>query len=347
MINLHIPLLFFFGFFGGFLAFNIGAPMPFMLGGIAGAASFIIWFERDGRQLPKLSRWVRLVFMSIIGTMLGSKVSPEFLPLLPQFWPSALALVPFILLSHGGGYAMMRFWGGYEKKDAYYAALPGGIVDTAALAEEAGADLRVVTAQHFIRIILVVTSVPLLFLFVTGEAVGSLAGESISSGEIYNFSDLAIIVIIAFIGLLLGRVTRLPVSHMLGPLFLSITLTVTGVIKIDFPWWLSHLAQYMVGTALGAQFSGISRKMLARGLRMGLLAGIYMLMLALCFAFFLSTYVPAEFNVLFVSFAVGGLAEMSLVALSLNYNPVIVAIHHLARIVLTVMCAHLLARRLS
>ena len=99
MINLHIPLLFFFGFFGGFLAFNIGAPMPFMLGGIVGAASFIIWFERDGRQLPKLSRWVRLVFMSIIGTMLGTKVSPEFLPLLPQFWPSALALVPFILLS--------------------------------------------------------------------------------------------------------------------------------------------------------------------------------------------------------------------------------------------------------
>ena len=346
MTKWQISFVFFFGFFGGLLAYNIGVPMPFLLGGILGAASFILWYEKDGRQLPKLSRWVRLVFMSIIGTMLGSKVSPEFLPLLPQFWPSALALVPFVLLAHAGGYAIMRFGGGYEKKDAYYAALPGGIVDTAALAEEAGADLRVVTAQHFIRIILVVISVPVLFVIVTGEAVGSLAGESISTGEAYNFSDLAIIVTIAFIGLLFGRATRLPVSHMLGPLFLSISLTVTGTIELDFPWWLSHLAQYMVGTALGAQFSGISRKMLVRGLRMGLLAGIYMLALAVGFSLFLSNYVPTEFNVLFVSFAVGGLAEMSLIALSLNYNPVIVAMHHLARIVLTVMCAHLFARRL-
>ena len=54
--------------------------------------------------------------------------------------------------------------------DAYYAALPGGIVDSAVLAEAAGADLRIVTAQHFIRIIMVVTSIPVLFL-ITGEAV--------------------------------------------------------------------------------------------------------------------------------------------------------------------------------
>ena len=63
-------------------------------------------------------------------------------------------------------------------------------------AEEAGADLRVVTAQHFIRIILVVISVPVLFVIVTGEAVGSLAGESISTGEAYNFSDLKVLSLI-------------------------------------------------------------------------------------------------------------------------------------------------------
>ena len=186
----------------------------------------------------------------------------------------------------------------------------------------------------------------MLFFIVTGEAVGSLAGESIANSESYHFSDLAIIVTIAFTGLSLGRLAKLPVSHMLGPLFISIALTVTGAIELDFPWWLSHLAQYMVGTALGAQFSGISRKMLARGVRLGMLAGIYMLALAVGFAVFLSNFVPADFNVLFVSFAVGGLAEMSLIALSLNYNPVIVAMHHLARIILTVICAHLFARKL-
>ena len=118
MFNWRLLLVFVSGFCGGILAYQLGAPMPFMLGGIVGAASFVLWYEKKERELPKLSRWVRLIFMSIIGTMLGSRVSPEFIPLLPQFWPSALALIPFIVLAHGGSYSMMRFWGGYKRKDA-------------------------------------------------------------------------------------------------------------------------------------------------------------------------------------------------------------------------------------
>ena len=186
------------GFIGGIAAYLAGAPMPFMLGGIFGAASFVLWYERDGKQLPKLSRWVRLVFMSIIGAMIGSRFSPELLTLLPQFWISGLALIPFILLAHGGSYAIMRWLGGYAKLDAYFAALPGGIIDSVALAEEAGADLRIVTAQHFIRIILVVSSVPLLFLLVKGDAVGSAAGQTLATTD-YDIMDIAMLLGIALV----------------------------------------------------------------------------------------------------------------------------------------------------
>jgi len=269
--------------------------MPFMLGGIFGAAVFVLWYERADKRLPKLSRWVRLVFMSIIGAMIGSRFSPELLTLLPQFYISGLALIPFILLAHGGSYAIMRRLGRYEKLDAYFAALPGGIIDSTALAEEAGADLRIVTAQHFIRIILVVSSVPLLFLFVQGDAVGSLAGQTMATTD-YDFIDIALILTIALVGLFIGQITKLPVSHMLGPLLLAIILSVGGVIKIDIPPWLGHAAQYMVGTALGAQFSGVSRRLLTRGLGMGLLSGGYMLFLAALFATILVQYVPADFG---------------------------------------------------
>lgn len=336
--------IFLFGLIGGIAAFYIGVPMPFMLGGIAGAASFVLWYERNDRKLPKLSRWVRLVSMSVIGAMIGSRFSPELLTLLPQFWISGLALIPFILLAHGGNYAIMRKLGGYEKLDAYFAALPGGIIDSAALAEEAGADLRVVTAQHFIRIILVVASIPLLFLFIQGDAVGSLDGQTLATTD-YDFVDIALLLTIALIGLFIGQLTKLPVSHMLGPLLLSLTLSVGGFVEIDIPPWLGHTAQFMVGTALGAQFSGVSRRLLARGLGMGLLAGIYMLLLAAAFAWFLVQFVPADFGAMFISFAAGGLAEMSLIALSLNFNPVVVALHHLGRILLTVYVGNFLSRR--
>ena len=332
------------GLLGGIAAYWLGLPMPFMLGGIFGAASFVLWYERDEKRLPKLSRWVRLVFMSIIGAMIGSRFSPELLTLLPQFWISGLALIPYILLAHAGGYTIMRLLGGYEKLDAYFAALPGGIIDATALAEEAGADLRIVTTQHFIRIILVVTSIPLLFLFVQGSAVGSLAGQTLSTTE-YDFLDVALILFIALAGLFIGQKTKLPVSHMLGPLLLALLLSVGGFVEIAIPPWLGHAAQYMVGTALGSQFSGVSRRLLIRGLGMGLLSGGYMLLLAATFATILVNYVPADFGALFISFAAGGLAEMSLIALSLNFNPVVVALHHLGRILLTVWFGIFLSRR--
>lgn len=343
-LDIRFLPLFFCGLMGGVAACYIGVPMPFMLGGILGAASFVLWYERNGRQLPKVSRWVRLASMSVIGAMIGSRFTPELLSLLPQFWISGLALVPYILLAHGGNYAIMRGLGRYKKLDAYFAALPGGIIDSTALAEEAGADLRIVTAQHFMRIILVVATVPLLFLVIKGDAVGSSAGETMATAD-YDVVDVVQIVTIGLVGLALGRLTRLPVSHMFGPLTLALVLSISGVVQIDLPPWLANIAQYIVGTALGAQFSGISRNLLVRGLGIGLLAGVYMLSLAGTFAIILVQFVPADFEAMFISFTAGGLAEMSLIALSLNFNPVVVALHHLVRILLTVYIGSFMARR--
>ena len=338
-------LIFLFGLLGGIAAYYIGLPLPFMLGGIFGAASFVLWYERGERELPKMSRWVRLSFMSIIGAMIGSRFSPELLELLPQFWISGLAVIAFILIAHGGSYAIMRGVGKYRRQDAFYASLPGGIIDSIALAEAAGADLRVVTTQHFIRIILVVTCVPLLFLIFQGQMVGSFGGETMAT-ETYDAQDVILILGIAFGGLMFGHVTRLPVSHMLGPLLFALVLSITGVVSIDIPPWLTHVAQYMIGAALGAQFSGVSRRLLVKGLGVGLMVGTYMLALGAVMASILTPLVPAEFGVMFVSFTAGGLAEMSLIALSLNFNPVVVALHHLFRIFMTIWIGSLIAKRI-
>ncbi|MEC8309332.1 MAG: AbrB family transcriptional regulator [Pseudomonadota bacterium] len=341
----RLLLIFLFGFLGGVGAFFIGAPLPFMLGGIFGAASFVLYFERDGRQLPRVSRWVRLVAMSVIGSMIGARFSPELLPLLPQFWISGLAILPFILVAHGGSYLFMRRLGGYRRLDAYFASLPGGIVDSAVLAEQAGADLRIVTVQHFIRIILVVVSVPLLFLFVQGDVVGSLAGETIATAN-YDNVDVLLILTIAMAGLAVGRWTGLPVSHMMVPLLFSLVLSVSGTVDINIPAWLAHLAQFLIGSSLGAQFSGLSRGMLVKGLGLGLVVGVYMMIVAATFAGVMMSFVPAGYGALFISFAAGGLAEMSLIAMSLNFTPVVVALHHIVRIVLTIWVGSFLARRI-
>ena len=81
-----------------------------------------------------------------------------------------------------------------------------------------------------------------------------------------------------------------------------------------------------------------------RGMRMGLLSGGFMLGLAALFASLTTELVPAGFEVMFISFAAGGLAEMSLIALSLNFSPIVVALHHLVRIFFTIWIGNYLSK---
>jgi Putative ammonia monooxygenase len=52
-----------------------------------------------------------------------------------------------------------------------------------------------------------------------------------------------------------------------------------------------------------------------------------------------------NFLVSMISFAPGGVTEMSLIALSLSANPAVVTLHHLVRISLTVVLISALAKR--
>jgi uncharacterized membrane protein AbrB (regulator of aidB expression) len=49
-------------------------------------------------------------------------------------------------------------------------------------------------------------------------------------------------------------------------------------------------------------------------------------------------------DVLVISFAPGGVTEMALIALSLHANPAFVTLHHIYRIILTVLMLGVLAR---
>jgi hypothetical protein len=63
--------------------------------------------------------------------------------------------------------------------------------------------------------------------------------------------------------------------------------------------------------------------------------------IAFGFASVLAPWVGEPTEAVFLAFAPGGLAEMSLIALSLQMSVVYVTIHHVARIVLSVLVARM------
>ena len=309
--------------------------MPFLIGGVFGAAVFVVLFERAGGQLKTLNRYIRLCAIASVGAMIGSNVSSNILSVLPEFWISIVAILPFIVTAHAGNYLILRKLGKYSVVDAYFSSMPGGLVEAILLGEKAGADMRVMTVQHFIRVLSVVVAVPVIFLISTGEVVGSAAGGS-TVAEKYGLLDIGLIFLLGLIGLFVGRFLKLPAAHLLGPLVLAVFVSVSGLASITVPGWLLNLAQFVVGATLGAQFSGISMPVLKRGFAMGLVSMVFLLSLAYLFAMVLAPHLPAGVPAMFISFTAGGLAEMSLIALSLELSPVVVALHHLVRIFLVI-----------
>ena len=328
-------------FTGGWAMFFLGAPMPFLTGGIIGAALFIWIYERGDRLVPKMSPYIRLCAIAITGAMIGCRVPATIFDTLSELWISALMVLPFVLIAHFGNYKIMRHIGGYRPVDAYFAGMPGGLIEAVLLGEKAGADIRILTVQHFVRVLSIVMFVPLMFFILTGEVVGSASGASMAQ-ESYAITDIAMLAAIAAVGLIVGRLLKLPAAHLLGPLMLAIFIGVNFPVDIAVPNWLLNLAQYTIGVTLGAQFSGINTALLQKSLKLGAISVSFMLVLSCVVAFSLMPFVPMDIKELLISFAAGGLAEMSLIALSLNLSPVIVALHHLLRIFLSIWLGNLL-----
>jgi len=101
-----------------------------------------------------------------------------------------------------------------------------------------------------------------------------------------------------------------------------------------------------VGTALGMRFTGLSRALILRGAGLSIISVSGMLILAALCAEALHLALGEPFDTMLISFAPGGVTEMALVALSLQANPALVTLHHIWRILITVLGLTLTRRAL-
>ena len=132
---------------------------------------------------------------------------------------------------------------------------------------------------------------------------------------------------------------RLPALVMFGPIALSAAAHLGGLTETVPPNWVVQTAQLVIGTSLGARFGALPRARLRLALGLAALVTAISLALALGAAMVLHAFVGEPVPAVFLAFAPGGIAEMSLVALSLQVSVVFVSLHHVARIVLSVSVA--------
>jgi hypothetical protein len=327
------------GTFGGWLGHLAHLPLGYLLGSLlaVGVIAAVGW-QPLGRQMTLPVR-LRFSFVPIIGVAIGGSFTPAVMGEAAGWWPSLLALCLFVPVAHAVGYWIFRR-GGLAAKEAFYGAVPGGLIESVQLGEEAGADVRLLTVLQFLRLILTIVTVPMIFWVMTGQAVGSAAGVAMVGAEVVlDAAEVAALVLAGVLGVIVGRLLRLPGWIITGPIAASAVMHAMGWVQGVPPGWLIAVTQVVLGAGLGARFAGVERGMLIRAGRLAVVNGAAALVLAFAFAEGLHLLVGEPVAAVFLAFAPGGLAEMSLIALSLQMSAIYVTAHHVARIVLAVTVA--------
>ncbi len=322
----------------------IGTPLPFMLGSLFASALAVAFAQRRFPEGYGFPIRFRMLFVGVIGAMIGARLTPDVVSLMPRMLISVPAILTFVISAHALNYLIFRRFGGFDRPTAYYAGAPGGLFESILFGEEAGADLRLLTLMQFLRIITVVTLVPVAMSIWEGHPVGSAAGLSFGTGEAALYW-VPVVAAFSVAGVWMGMRLKLPAGQLIGPLLLVGAVSATGLVEIAAPGWLVAVAQVVLGTGLGIRFTGMTGAMFLRGAGLSFVSVTAMMAVGILLALLVHQAGGLPVDVLAISFAPGGVVEMSLIGLSLAANPAFVTLHHLLRILFTVGEMSILRRK--
>lgn len=324
--------------FAGWLLDSTGMPLGWLVGAMLamiGAALLRLPLVQPTRMLPFVK--------GAVGTMLGASIPAGLMQSFIDWWPSLLCMFAVMLIGGVLNYQGLRRLFGFQPMDAALCAMPGGISEMILLGEQAGADQRRIAIVHALRIALSILIIPLLAGLVFGLTVGR-------SGDLppvhMSLPDWIWFAICILSGVAADRWTRLPLPLILVPLVVSAALHLTGITAFHVPPAVSIAIQVMIGINVGARFLGISLYALMHVALAACSVVAIQLVLAVAAAMALASTSRWDALALMLAYAPGGLAEMSLIAITMGREVAFVVFHHILRVLFALFLAPPLLSRL-
>jgi membrane AbrB-like protein len=134
---------------------------------------------------------------------------------------------------------------------AVWGLMPGAGAAMVLMAEDFGADSRLVAVMVYMRVVCVALTAALAsrIFMPAGGVVQVVATSPIP--ELLPFLET---IAIAAAGAVLGKLARLPAPAFLGPMILGVALGIVGWQRIELPSWLMALAYACIGWRIGLAF---------------------------------------------------------------------------------------------
>lgn len=318
------------GAVGGALFHLLGLPLAWMLGPLV--ANLLMSAKGVNVGVPEP---LRNVFLAVMGLVLGSQVTPELAQRIMD-WPVSSVL---LLLGVAASTAVAAAWYrrcGFDPVSAWFGAAPGAMTAMIMLGDKCGGDPQRIAIAQSLRIILVILFLPPLFwIFEGGEGQLGPADTVLAHGWMLLTIPLL---------LPLGRWLRVPSAALLTPLLMAALLSGFNLASLTLPNWGMNLMLWVLGSAIGSRFQGMTRRLLGRYLWQSGVATLLALIVLAIFAELIHQALGIGRDVALLALAPGGIGEMAILAVALNIDPVFVAFHHLLRMITLMIAAPFAAR---
>jgi membrane AbrB-like protein len=324
---------------GGALFWLLNMPLPWMLGAMAATTVAAISGVRVA-LMPSL----RLVFVAILGVMLGSAFTPEVVKGIALWFGSFAWLALYVVIATGTIWLYYRRLARYDSVTAYFSAAPGGLNEMILAGGALGGDERRISMSHAARVLIAIFVLSFGYRWF-GDYAPTVAPTL--SGEAMNWLDWLLLTDCGVLGYVVARALRIPAYALVGPMVLSALVHALGITHSRPPVWLVAAAQVVVGAMVGSRFDGAAPRMVGKALIFAVFATAVLLAMAAVFGEAVEATLGIPFSAALLAFAPGGLAEMSLIALSLDIDAAYVSSHHIVRIFMIVLAAPFLFRLLS
>ncbi|MGN0063567.1 MAG: AbrB family transcriptional regulator [Nocardioides sp.] len=227
-----------------------GLPTPFLFGGLLGA---LVWalLPTEGARLPAVA------FnggQAVVGVVVGASVDWASMRDLGGGWAMVLLASCFsLVVSVLAGRLLLRH--GVSRPTATFSTIAGGAAGLTALAEDLGADDRVVAVLQYLRLLVVLVTMPVVVVVVLGAGANG-SGSPVETGSWVDWVYAAAAVALGLVG---GKVVRMPSFQMLGPLVAAAVLSLTPAFSdAAVPPVVKALGYLAIGVHVGLKFTPAS-----------------------------------------------------------------------------------------
>ena len=248
----------------GFAA--LGVPSPSLFAGLAvGLLRALAVHRRAGVPSP-----VGTAAQAVLGVMVGTLLELDTLAALARDWSSVLLVIAGTLALSIVAGRVMALRPDVSRVTGAFSMIAGGASGVTVMARELGADERMVAVLQYLRVLIVVLTLPAVTALVFSTDSGSGVPE-IAGGRPAWWVELGFTVGCGLVGAVAAKLLRIPVASVLGPMLVAGGLVVGGLSAgAQVPAPLVEVSFLVIGLQVGLGFTRASLRTVGAALPLAL-----------------------------------------------------------------------------